>query len=55
MISVQKLLNMHDRLTSLDIVILDCPSFDDQLLTALAKEMPKTLKEIHLDFNGYAM
>ena len=45
-------LTLMPDLTSLEIVILDCPNFDDELLTILAQGIPKALTALTLDFNG---
>jgi hypothetical protein len=37
-------LNLLTHLTTIEIVIIECPSFDDELLTILAQGMPRCLK-----------
>ena len=41
------------RLKTIEIVIIDCPNFDDELLTILAQGLPQSLTELSLDFSGY--
>lgn len=43
----------HNRtITTVEIVIIECANFDDDLLTTLAKAIPKSVKELTLDFTG---
>lgn len=36
----------------LEVVMIECVNFDDELLGELAKAMPETLEELRLDFTS---
>jgi hypothetical protein len=50
--NIKNNLTLISNLTTIDIVIIECPSFDDQLLSILAQGMPHSLKELSVDFTG---
>lgn len=47
-------LTLISHLESIELVVIECPSFDDQLLTIFAKGLPRSLTKLTLDLTGYA-
>ena len=37
----------------MEVVIIECPNFDDNLLTVLAQAIPESVTSLSLDFTGY--
>ena len=37
----------------IEVVIIDCPNFDDSLLTIFAQGLPHSLTDFSVDFTGY--
>ena len=38
---------------TMEVVIIECPNFDDSLLTVLAQAIPESVTALTLDFTGY--
>lgn len=44
---------LSHKIKNIEIVIMGCPNFDDELLTVLAQAIPESVQELSLDFSGY--
>jgi hypothetical protein len=44
---------LSHRLKTIEIVIIECPNFDDALLGMLAQALPESVTALSLDFSGY--
>jgi hypothetical protein len=52
---IQHEFNQINTLKQVEIVIIECPNFDDELLTILAGSIPESVTDLTLDFTGYAV